>query len=192
MAILSSEILFLGMQFIVYDIEATCWDGRPPGLVQETIEIGALKLNAYGEVISQFSRLIRPELHPQLSLFCKKLTQIDQVDINRSKPFPDVIESFKDWIDIWEDEYLLCAWGNFDQIQLQRDCYLHRLEDEWLDPFINLKRQYQELRKLTKPAGLQKTVSREGFEFTGQLHSALADAENLTKVFVKLRDMWRY
>ena len=180
------------MQFIVYDIEATCWEGRPPGMVQETIEIGALKVSEFGEVLQQFSRLIRPELHPQLSLFCKRLTKIEQVDINRAQPYPVVIEEFKEWIDIWDDDYLLCSWGNFDRIQLERDCRLHQLDDDWLFPHINLRRQYNEIRGNSKPIGLSKAVNREGFEFTGQLHSALADAENLTKIFVQLRDEWRY
>ena len=65
------------MNFIIYDIEATCWRGMPPGLIQETIEIGAVKCNYYGEPLGEFSRFIRPQINPELSLFCRQLTNIE-------------------------------------------------------------------------------------------------------------------
>ncbi|MEM1215060.1 MAG: 3'-5' exonuclease, partial [Bacteroidota bacterium] len=118
------------MHFIIFDIEATCWEGRPPSMTPETIEIGAIKMDNYGDVLGSFQRFIRPILHPQLSHFCRRLTNIDQVDINRARDFPRVIEDFQDWIDVWDEDYLLCSWGNFDQKILRQDCDLHRLEDE--------------------------------------------------------------
>ena len=131
------------MKFIVYDIEATCWEGRPPGMVQETIEIGAYSVDSFGQVGGAFSRLIKPLLHPQLSQFCRRLTQIEQPDINRARDFPRVIQAFQDWIDLDDEPYVLAAWGNFDERQLRRDCRLHDLDDSWLDPSINLRAQYR-------------------------------------------------
>lgn len=180
------------MTFIVYDLEATCWEGRPPGMVQETIEIGAFKINAYGEVLGHYNRFVRPVIHSQLSLFCRQLTGIDQVDVNRAPEFPEAIEDFQDWIDIYDNNYVLASWGAFDQRQLQRDCRLHYMEDEWLDPHINLKQQYASLRGLNKTIGLKAATKREGFDFTGEHHRAIDDAENLAKIFVRLLDMWQY
>ncbi len=178
--------------FIIYDLEATCWEGRPPGMTQETIEIGAYKVTPYGEVLSYFNRFVRPVVHPQLSLFCKQLTGIDQVDINRAAEFPVVIEDFQDWIDVYDEDYVLASWGKFDQKQLRQDCRLHRLEDDWLEPHLNLKQQYADVKKLAKIKGLKSAVQAEGFDFTGDHHRALDDAENLTKVFIKYLDVWRY
>lgn len=162
-------------------------------MTPETIEIGAVKMNAYGDVLGQYRRFVRPVLHPQLSLFCRRLTNIDQVDINRAAEFPEVAEDFMNWIDIWgEEDYLLCAWGGFDQRLLFDDCDLHRMEDEWVEPFINVKRQYIDLKRLHRPRGLKRTVEVEGFEFTGDHHRALPDAQNLAKVFHKYLDMWQY
>ncbi len=180
------------MQFIIFDLEATCWQGRPPGTTQETIEIGAFKINPYGEAESYFHRFVQPILHPQLSLYCKQLTQIDQSDINRARGFSEVMEDFCDWIGVYDEEYLLASWGGFDQRQLQRDCALHRQEDDWLEPYIDLKRQYARLRNLNRPKGLKSVVQLEGLEFTGQHHRALDDAENLVKIFRKYLDVWQY
>jgi hypothetical protein len=32
------------MNFIIFDLEATCWMGRPPHGINEIIEIGAVKV----------------------------------------------------------------------------------------------------------------------------------------------------
>ena len=181
------------MNFIVYDLEATCWEGRPPKKVQEIIEIGALKIDPYGDVQGHFKRFIRPVLNPNLSLFCRQLTNIDQVDINRAKTFPVVIEEFQDWIGFYDDEeYLLCSWGRFDKIMLHRDAILHDLETDWTEPHINIKKQYHELKRLRRTRGLKYAVTAEGFEFSGEQHRAYDDAINLAQVFVKYLDEWQF
>lgn len=180
------------MNFIVFDIEATCWEGKPPSMTHETIEIGAIKMDNYGEVLGSFQRFIKPVIHPQMSLFCRQLTHIDQADINRAADFPRVINDFQEWIDIWDDDYLLCSWGSFDQKIFRQDCQLHKLDDEWTDPFINLKRQYFEIKGLRRTRGLKRSVESEGFEWSGEHHRALDDTINLAKIFRKYIDMWQY
>lgn len=161
-------------------------------MIQEIIEIGAIKLNPYGEVTGAFNQFIKPVLNPRLSAFCQELTTIEQEDIDRAKSFPDVIERFQDWAEIFDEDYLLCSWGNFDRTMLIQDCRLHRMEEEWAEEHINLKRQYQELKKLRRPWGLRRAVESEGFEFTGVHHRGIDDAENLAKIFGKYLDEWRY
>ena len=180
------------MNYIVYDLEATCWQGSPPGYVQEIIEIGAYRINSYGEVTGEYNRFIKPYLNPTLSAFCKELTSIQQVQVDRARGFPEVIEEFQDWAGIYEDDYLLCSWGKFDQKMLIRDCQLHDLEVEWLEHHINLKKQYRDIRKLRKTIGLKSAVEKEGFEFTGIHHRGISDAANLSKIFTKFLDEWQY
>lgn len=181
------------MNFIIYDLEATCWMGRPPGLEQETIEIGAVLVNGYGEELGSFNKFIKPIINPTLSSFCKELTSITQSEIDRADTFPTVIEEFQDWIDQFDGiHYLLCSWGSFDKKMLTRDCELHELDFDWLDPHINIKKQYQKYKGLHRPCGLRAAVKKEDFEFTGVQHRAIADAENLAKVFIKHLDVWQY
>lgn len=180
------------MNYIIFDLEATCWNGRPPSKVQETIEIGAVRLSPYGEVEGTFNRFIRPILNPNLSSFCRELTSIEQSDVNRADTFPRVIEDFQDWAEIFDESYLLCSWGNFDKTMLIQDCQLHDMDYDWLEDHINLKRQYQEIRGLRKPKGLRRAVEHEGFEFTGTHHRGIDDAENLAKIFMKYLDEWQH
>ena len=57
------------MNYILYDLEATCWLGRPPKGIQEIIEIGAVKVNEYGEVLGEYNKFVQPTVNKKLS--CK-------------------------------------------------------------------------------------------------------------------------
>lgn len=181
------------MNFIIFDLEATCWANPRPNAIQEIIEIGAYKLNQYGEVEDTFCRFVQPVKNPYLSFFCTELTTIQQKDVARAYKFPKVVEDFQEWIGVFDDEdYLLCSWGDFDIEILLDSCHSHDLEMDWLDKYIDLKAQYREINRLNKAVGLKKAIRREGFEFTGIAHRGIYDAENLAKIFVSRLDEWRY
>ncbi|MEL6988598.1 MAG: 3'-5' exonuclease [Bacteroidota bacterium] len=179
------------MQFIVFDLEATCWQDGVFNNESEIIEIGAFKLNEYGEILDKFEKFVKPIIHPILSSYCKYLTNIDQVQVNRANTFDIVGEAFKEWIDI-DQPYVLCAWGKFDANLLRRDCDLHKMEKDWIDPYINVKKQYHSIKNKSKTNGLSKTLDLEGFEFEGTPHRANVDAYNLAKIFAKHIDAWQY
>ena len=179
------------MNYIVYDVEATCWQGNN-NRQQEIIEIGAIKLNGYGEIQSSFNSFVRPILNPRLSSFCTELTSITQVDVNRAAKFPDVVEEFMEWIGVDEEDYLLCSWGMFDREIMVDDCILHDIDEDWVYDHIDVKKQYQEIKRLRQARGLRRVVEKEGFEFTGEQHRAIDDAKNLTKVFMKYIDEWMF
>ena len=176
--------------YIIYDLEATCWETTPPGYVQETIEIGAFRINAFGEVRGKFNRFVKPVVHPTLSPFCRQLTSITQEDVNRAKTFPAVLEEFLDWARIGEEEYMLCSWGNFDRRMFAADCKIHRLEHEWTEHHVNLKEQYKHMKRLKHGLGLRKAVEMEDILFTGIHHRGISDAENLVKLFLKFLGQW--
>ena len=176
--------------YIVLDLEATCWMGRPPKGINEIIEIGAVKINQYGEVLSQFSKLVKPVVNPRISGFCSKLTGIKQKQLNLADPFVKVIVEFKDWVDETNEEYVLGAWGNNDQGFLMSDCILHNFETEWLHPFIDIREQYVKFTDSIKKSNLKFIVEKEGFEFEGNEHSAYTDAYNTSKIFIKYIDEW--
>lgn len=178
------------MNFIIFDLEATCWLGRPPHGANEIIEIGAYKLDRFGDQIDVFNSFVKPTVNPILSSFCTRLTTITQANVDSALTFPKVSEKFKDWINLDED-FILCCWGDFDIQFLRNDCKLHKLEADWLEDNINLKAQYNDIKKNVTKTGLKTTLKREGFEFTGIHHRAIADAENTCKIFAKYADEWR-
>ncbi|MEM9824691.1 MAG: 3'-5' exonuclease, partial [Bacteroidota bacterium] len=84
------------MNYVIFDLEATCWEYNFDDRLQETIEIGAFLLTPFGEIVGEYNRFIRPKLYPDLSVYCKELTSITQEEINRALPFDQVIEEFQD------------------------------------------------------------------------------------------------
>ncbi len=184
------------MNFIIYDLEATCWQTATERerRTQEIIEIGALKINEYGELLSRFESFVRPVIHPQLSSFCTKLTGISQIEVNRAETFPTVINEFQDWIGCFDDdeEYLLCSWGFFDQRILSKNCSLHDIENDWTKEHISLKHQYPRIKGIAYSIGLKSAVEKEGFEFEGAHHRGIDDAINLAKIFLKYMNQWQF
>ena len=181
------------MIYIIYDLEATCWANRPAHMTQETIEIGAIALDEYGDEIGRFQSLVRPVIHKNLSGYCLDLTSISQEEVNRSLTFPNVFEEFIDWIDEFDENYILCSWGDFDRFQLVADCKYHDLDYEWINEcYIDLKKQYHKIHRLRRNHGLKYVLEKEGFEFEGDQHRALTDAENLTVIFKAYIDEWIY
>lgn len=178
------------MNYIIFDLEASCWLGRPPHGVNEIIEIGAVKINDYVELESKFTKFVKPTINPILSDFCKKLTSIHQQDVDKARTFPITIQEFQDWIGVGDENYMLISWGKYDRTQLYDDCKLHQLDTDWLEHHYNLKPAYKQLRQLKDEPGLKKAVKLEGFEFTGIHHRAISDAENLAKIFVKYFKEW--
>jgi len=179
------------MRFIIFDLEATCWEGNQMGRKQEVIEIGAIRTDSFGQRKSTFNKLVRPEQNPQLSNYCTNLTGIIQDDVDNASHFEKIALDFMDWIDI-DEEYLLCSWGDKDIDFLQSDCLYNNIETDWLESYIDLKTQYHKIRGLQRKRGLKKVLGFEQLEFEGNHHRAFDDAANLFSLFVKYRDMWMF
>ncbi|NOT36231.1 MAG: exonuclease domain-containing protein [Saprospiraceae bacterium] len=179
------------MKYFVFDLEASCWKDNRENR-QEIIEIGVCIVDEYGRLGRTFSSFVKPVLNPTLSAYCKGLTGINQADIDKAKPFPYVIDKLMDWAEIPDTEYVYCAWGSADIKLLQHDAQLHRMEIEWLDPYVDIKSQYHNNKDISNPSGLYKVLKKNGFEFEGERHRALSDATNLSRIIAKYIDEWVY
>ena len=178
------------MNYIVFDLELTCWAGDRAGRTQEIIEIGAYKISPYGTLKSKFSKFVKPLQYPSLSPYCTQLTNISQDMINQAKPFKNVFEDFYEWAEFDLEPYQLIAWGDKDLQYLSAECKANKLETDWLKPYNDLKTQYQKIKKLYEPKGLKHAIESEGFEFEGIQHRAIDDAYNLGRIFMKYFGEW--
>ena len=180
------------MDFIIFDLEATCWEGNAVGRQQEIIEIGALRMDPYGEVHETFQQFVKPAMQPRLSVYCKQLTGISQGDVDRAESFSRVFAQFREWLGPDTDNMLLCSWGAKDKELIMRDMRVHQMSNGWLPPFIDLKSQYHEIKGIRRKMGLKRVLDREGFDFEGSHHRALDDAANLCHLFRKYLDSWMF
>ena len=110
------------MNYIILDLEwnqSTNGQEEVPGIPFEIIEIGAIKLDGEGNMVSEFSRLIKPSVYHEMHRFTGSLIHLQMEELQQGKPFVEVAESFLHWCG--EPEYLFCTWGSTDLTELQRN-----------------------------------------------------------------------
>ena len=180
------------MDYIIFDLEATCWRDRNTSNRNEIIEIGALKINDDGQIIDTFETFIKPVAHPILSDFCTELTTITQDQVDQAPGYIEVINQFKEWIGVESGDYLLCSWGFYDKKQLRSDCEMHGLDYQWAYKHISVKHQHGKLKQLKKPLGLGGAIKMESMTFEGTAHRGIDDARNIAKIFIKYLGDWKF
>ena len=79
------------MNYIVLDLE---WnqgnatkEPENPELSFEIIEIGAIKLNDDLELVGEFSKLIKPQVHKEMIRITSKLIHMRIEELKRGEPF---------------------------------------------------------------------------------------------------------
>ena len=180
------------MNFIILDLEATCWQGNVMDRRQEVIELAAYHINGYGEWGEFFTSFVRPIDHPRLSAYCIELTHITQDMVDKARKFDLVFERFQEWLENIDRPQLLCTWGAKDVPILLAECKRHDIDPDFFPKAINLKAQYAQLHRLYKEVGLMKAIEHSGLEFEGEAHRAKADAYNTARLFLHYLDKWMY
>jgi inhibitor of KinA sporulation pathway (predicted exonuclease) len=179
------------MEFVVFDLEATCWEENSDLLDQEIIEIGAYIVNRYGEATAQYNAFVRPVIHPYLSPFCQRLTSISQEMVSNAPTFDRVYPEFMDWVEAnTEGEVTFASWGKMDLRLFRDDCKHHRQDLDWGSDYLDLKQRYNRMKGHANPVGFRSALRREDLEFEGTPHRAIDDAYNLCHLFVRYIDDW--
>ncbi len=167
--------------YVILDLEATCWERGTQPSRMETIEFGAVELDRVTlEPRREFSRFVRPIVEPLLSEFCTKLTGITQKDVEHAPMFPEVFGEFLTWLG--DGAITLCTWGNYDIRQLKIDCrrygvlFPYRLEN-----YLNLKKMFAAAHGI-KPCGMKRALQILNIQLDGRHHRAIDDVRNIAKV----------
>ena len=169
------------MNYIIYDLEATCWEGSR-WEEMEIIEIGAVMLaGEHFQPMSEFEQFVKPKVHPELTEFCKKLTSIKQKQIDTAPHFPEAFDLFMEWIS--NEPFKLCAWGDFDAKMVKKECERHErsLPDNFMG-FMNLKELFARAYDTKDNIGLREAMRKLSMPFEGRLHRGIDDARNIAAV----------
>lgn len=166
------------MQYVIVDLEATCWEGARGSPKMEIIEIGAVLLEGSGgPPIDTFASFVRPVVEPVLSDFCTQLTSIRQQDVDAAEPFWEVFPRFVEWIG--PQPFVLCSWGAYDLNQFRRDCQRHGLPlPPAFERHVNLKKEFARQR-CVKLCGMTRALEIAGLPHEGTHHRAADDARNI-------------
>lgn len=189
--------LLAGTRYLLcVDLEATC-DEYPAGLTDEqkkehklavhrddmeTIEIGAVVLDLHQDckVVSEYMSFVRPVLNPVLTEFCKRLTTIEQLDVDGAGTYAEVRHQLDDYLASFKAEGIMwCSWGDYDAKQLARDAVRNRCEPMLADlSHTNAKKWHWKILNCHAMA-LRPAVEDWGLEWSGQYHRGIDDARNL-------------
>jgi len=170
------------MNYVIIDLEATCWPKGTRVEKSEIIEIGAVMLHRDTlETLGEFSSFVKPTQEPVLSQFCKELTGIQQDDVDNAKNFSDVYKRFIGWIGA--DSFRLCSWGQYDLNQLREDCKKHKIPFPIIHDkrHINLKKEVASQRRI-KACGMKAALQILHVPLDGQHHRGIDDARNIAKI----------
>ena len=176
---------------VIFDIEASCEDRNiNPRYNMETIEIGAVKVYR-DSIVDTFETFICPEYVNDLTPFCIELTGITFDDLKDAPNFAEAILEFYKFI--YGCEIYSC--GDFDRKHLTKELeekgysYEHELARNAINAnHKDLKKYYNKITG-KKKKGMMGMARELGVELTGTHHRALSDAQNLTKVFLKLEEI---
>jgi inhibitor of KinA sporulation pathway (predicted exonuclease) len=138
---------------------------------------------ANGSVLDIFQAFVRPVIHPQLTQFCRQLTNIGQVDVDGAELFPVVAAKLASFAQLHQsDNALWGSWGQFDAKQLASDCDRHNIQNP-LAAFthVNLKRRFAKTRKI-KEVGMARALQIVNLSLDGSHHRGLDDARNIAKL----------
>ncbi|MGU9849532.1 exonuclease domain-containing protein [Pseudomonas koreensis] len=153
------------------DLEATCDEvdesetSRPLVVVpdqMETIEIGLVVIDLKTlEIVDEFQRFVRPQIHPTLTDFCMKLTSIQQADVDSAGTYMEVGQEIAAFIERYPDA-AWASWGDYDARQLARDAGLAGSPSllEGL-PHFNARKWHSGLYD-ERPKSLKQTVESLG------------------------------
>src|SRR5258708_8139512 len=169
------------MQYIIVDLEATCWEKGTSPDRQEIIEIGGVRIPSINAAPDgEFSCFVRPVVEPILSEFCKQLTSISQAQVDSANSFDSVFPEFLAWIG--NDPFTLCSWGAYDLRQFQTDCQRHNIPfPPQFEQHINLKAKFARLKNV-KPCGMKAALGMFNLPLTGTHHRGIDDARNIAKI----------
>ena len=181
------------MNYIVFDLE---WNqsntGKEPqceAMPFEIIEMGAIKLNNDLETVGEFSRLIKPQVYHEMHHITSRLIHMRMEELNRGKPFVQVMESFLKWCG--NEEYTFCTWGPLDLTELQKNMRFYGMEPLSDKPiaFLDVQKLFSiafEDRKTRRT--LEWAVDYLEIEKDIPFHRAFSDAYYTAKVMVGLKD----
>ncbi|MEW5506929.1 exonuclease domain-containing protein [Pseudomonas antarctica] len=177
------------------DLEATCDEleesesARKLVVVpdqMETIEIGLVVIDLESlEIVDEFQRFVLPQINPTLTDFCKKLTSIQQADVDGARTYQEVGEELRTFAGRYPNAAWV-SWGDYDARQLERDAGFAGCRSMLAGlPHFNAKKWHAGLYD-NRPKGLKQTVESLNLVWQGTYHRGIDDARNVASIIKEM------
>ncbi|CAA7389014.1 unnamed protein product [Spirodela intermedia] len=172
--------------FVVVDFEATCDKEKNPH-PQEIIEFPSVLVNSMtGQLEASFQTYVRPAYHQNLTDFCKELTGIQQIQVDRGVPLGEALFMHDRWLEdkgIKNTNFAIVTWSSWDcRVMLESECRYKRIrKPPYFNRWINLKVPFQEVFGGVR-CNLKEAVQLAGLVWEGRAHCGLDDARNTARL----------
>lgn len=153
----------------------------------ETIQFGAVKLDANNEIIGRYESLVKPR-YSHIDATVSKITNITDELVSSAPDYIEIINGFLDWAG---DNCTVCSWSTEDLKVLRKESKQKGFEDarlnQMFENWVDLQRCFGEEIGVTQQISLSNAVKGIGREFEGTQHSAIDDAENTAYIFQEMQ-----
>lgn len=154
-------------------------------LSNELIEIGAVKMDDEYEITDKFQTYVHP-VYGQIAPNITRLTGITDEKVEGAPLFEEAFHSFTSWIGGGSVTYY--SWSMSDinffknESRFKGQCVneVREMERHWVD----FQKEYAKLLGIHRRIKLDQAVSSADYKFTGDQHTALADAMNTAEIFI--------
>ncbi|XP_042367273.1 3'-5' exoribonuclease 1 [Plectropomus leopardus] len=178
----------------VVDFEATCEEDNPADFHHEIIEFPMVLINTHTlEIVDSFQEYVKPELNPQLSDFCVKLTGITQKMVDEADTFPAVLQRAVTWLQERElgtkYKYAILTDGAWDMSKfLNIQCRISRIRyPHFAKKWINIRKSYGNFYKVPRTqTKLSTMLEKMGLKYEGRPHSGLDDSRNIARIALRM------
>lgn len=175
----------------VVDVEATCWDGDPPGgQTSEIVEIGVTVVDLRERARVERARLlVRPE-RSEVGAFCTRLTGLTPQEVAGGTTFREACAElerrFRARSRAW------ASWGDYDRKQFERQCAAGRVPYPFPSRHTNAKAAFAVAHGLRRRPGMADALVRAGLPLEGRHHRGEDDAWNIAALVLHLagRGAW--
>lgn len=167
----------MGERILVFDLELSCWLGRPPeGMRSDIIEIGFCVLDMNTTGITDRNSLIIKPANSNISKFCAGLTGITQEMVDQDgitlKEACAILSGHA------KHTSLSAAWGKFDPRSLKKDCHHYGVEYPLTSDHSNAQKTFRTKLGRKDETSVRKALAHLGRQFDGRQHRAVDDAYN--------------
>lgn len=186
------------MNYIVFDLEFNQGykyrrkskrkkrDLTNPKCPFEVIQIGVIKLDENLENVSEMNALVKPSIYKNIHPFISDMTGITTDELNGAKVFKEV---FKDFVNLLDEDSVLCPWGVGDIRELVKNINYHKL-DRSLIPSLYIDIQRETSNHLSTPKGncigLENAAKSLDIPIESDFHDAFNDAYYTAEIFKKI------
>lgn len=185
------------MAFIIMDLEFNNLSGihkyypniynEIPGLknldlVNEIIEIGAVKLDVYMKPIKELKVYIKPTVIPVINPKILEITKIDRKYLENGVTFEEGINKLRDMVD--EDD-IICSWAKDDIAEIIRNSKHFKYTDlSWIKKYLDIQEYTTKILAQKRILSLKNALQHLKIKIDdGKLHDALNDAIYTSYVF---------